>query len=111
MRNRAATREEFSRALIEFVTTLVRTRSKAPGTATPIDDSTLLFESGVIDSLGILELMAFVERSSGHPIPIHKVDVQFFGTVDRISQSFWREEQEGTDEPTIPALGARQNRD
>jgi hypothetical protein len=90
--DRAATREAFNRALVEFVTTLVRTRSRAPRTLASIDESTLLFESGLIDSLGILELLAFVEKSTGQPIPIHKVDVQCFGTVDRISRSFWREE-------------------
>jgi acyl carrier protein len=87
----ASSRDEFSQRLIVFVTTLVRRRTNGAGNtaAIEIDRSTPLFSTGLIDSLGILELMAFVEEATGTPVPIQKVDMRYFGTVDRISRSFW----------------------
>jgi acyl carrier protein len=56
-----------------------------------IDAATPLFETGVIDSLGIIDLLAFVEQTTGRPVPLRKVDMRFFGTIDRIADAFWRE--------------------
>jgi len=86
----AATRDVFDRALIDFVKKLVRTRTKAIDDAFEIDATTPLFETGLIDSLGVLELLAFLEAYTGRPIPIHRVDVAFFRTVECISRNFWR---------------------
>ena len=57
----------------------------------PVDATTPLFETGAIDSLGIIDLLAFVEEAIGEPIPMRKVDMRFFGTVDRITRAFWNE--------------------
>ena len=111
MRDPAATREAFNVALIEFVTTLVRSRTRAAGQAlVDIDESTPLFETGLIDSLGILELLAFVEKTLGTAVPLQKVDLEFFRTVDCISRSFWRDRREGAHGPTLSTVGAGQNR-
>ena len=111
MCDRPSTREAFNRALILFITDLVRRRSKATGkTFTEIDASTPLFESGLIDSLGILELLAFVEETIGSPIPILKIDMKFFATVDCISRSFWRDAREGEYGLAVPTVGASANR-
>ena len=90
----AITRDAFNRALIEFITRLVRTRKKAIDDAFELDASTPLFETGLIDSLGVLELLAFLEAHTGRAIPIHKVDVAFFRTVECISRNFWRGAEE-----------------
>jgi hypothetical protein len=83
------TREDFVRALIEFIQGPLIARHGVRSAS--IDASTPLFESGVIDSLGILDLLAFVERATGRPVPVRKVDMRFFGTVDRIAHAFWSE--------------------
>jgi acyl carrier protein len=58
---------------------------------------TPLFESGLVDSLAILELIAFVEEATGRSIPARQVRMQQFGTIDRICAAFWVEEGEAHD--------------
>jgi hypothetical protein len=70
--------------------------AQAAQPSTPIDVSTPLFETGVIDSLGIIDLLAFVETATGRPIPMRKVDMRFFGTVDRITRAFWNDREAPT---------------
>jgi len=94
VREDADTRDAFDRALIDFITRLVCTRTKAIDGAFELDASTPLFETGLIDSLGVLELLAFLEARTGRAIPIHKVDVAFFRTVECISHNFWRGAEE-----------------
>ena len=64
-----------------------------------VDRHTCLFESGLIDSLGILHLMAFVERTTGRKIPPRMVVMKHFRTVDAICQAFGHSpgEQRDTD--------------
>ena len=83
------TRDDFVHALIDFIDELVGARQGVG--AVNIDAATPLFQSAIIDSLGILDLLAFVERATGRPVPIRKVDMRFFGTVDRIANAFWSE--------------------
>jgi acyl carrier protein len=84
-------REAFAAALIAFIEGPLFARHGAARTPTTIDASTPLFETGVIDSLGIIDLLAFVETATGRPIPMRKVDMRFFGTVDRITRAFWED--------------------
>lgn len=91
---RRATREAFESDLIEFVTgVLLSTRTRASIVSAPVQRSTPLFETGIIDSLGIFDLIAFVEDATGSPIPLCKVDLKHFGSIERISGSFWCEEE------------------
>jgi acyl carrier protein len=84
----SGTREEFVRALVEFIQgPLFARHGVSPAN---IDAFTPLFESGAIDSLGIIDLLAFVEQATGTPVPLRKVDMRFFGTIDRIAHTFWR---------------------
>ena len=85
------TREAFKTALIEFIAGPLSVRRVGARHAIQIDGSTHLFETGIIDSLAILDLLLFVEGMTGRPIPVHKVDMKFFGTVDRICNSFWHQ--------------------
>jgi hypothetical protein len=82
-------RDEFKHALIDFIAGPLFLRHARPTGAIAIDGATPLFESGLIDSLGIVDLLGFVERAVGSPVPRRKVDMRYFGTVDRICQSFW----------------------
>ena len=92
---RPATRDAFESELLNFVNrSLAVTRHVASAQQTAIHRSTRLFESGVVDSLGILDLIAFVEEATGRTIPLRMIDLKHFGTVERISASFWRGKQD-----------------
>ena len=86
---RFATREAFARALLDFVNGPLCARHAR--SRMPVDQSTLLFDAGVIDSLGIIDLLAFVETGTGRTIPLKMIDMRYFGTVDRITCAFWVE--------------------
>lgn len=92
---RAATRDAFESELLDFVNrSLAVKRRVASAQYTAIHRSTRLFESGVVDSLGILDLIAFVEEATCRTIPMRMIDLKHFGTVGRISASFWRGKQD-----------------
>jgi acyl carrier protein len=57
-----------------------------------ITAETPLFAKGVIDSLGILELIAWTEVSTGRIVPDESIRMDNFGTVARIAQIFVPEE-------------------
>ena len=83
-----ATCEEFRSALLHFIN--VRLPELRELKFQPdVHRSTLLFESGPIDSLGILHLIAFVENATGRKIPTKMVTMQHFRTVDTICETFW----------------------
>ena len=85
---RAVDREVFSSALIGFIRgPLLRRHSRLAGPI-EVDRSTPLFETGIVDSLGIIDLLAFVEDSIGERIPLRKVDMRYFGSVERIVNTF-----------------------
>ena len=54
--------------------------------------STELFASGAIDSIKVLELIAFTERAIGRPVPDRAIRLDNFRSVDRIAIVFVREE-------------------
>ena len=83
-----ASQAQFKESLVDFI------NRKLPGLhelkAQPnVNGSTPLFESGLIDSLGILHLIAFVERATGRVIPTRMVVMKHFRTVDAIAETFW----------------------
>ena len=57
-----------------------------------ITADTPLFSRGVIDSLGILELIAWTEVNTGQIVPDESIRMDNFGTVARIARLFVREE-------------------
>ena len=70
-------------ALVAFVSReLVRDCSVA------IDADTPLFEDGLIDSLNILQLIAFVEARRGRAIPDREIVMDRFRTPRAIAESF-----------------------
>ena len=52
---------------------------------------TLLFESGRLDSLSILHLIARVEDLTGAPVPDHLVVMRHFQNVDAITAAFCKQ--------------------
>lgn len=83
------TREEFERALIDFIGGPLCASRGLTRQPVQLDANDPLFEMGIIDSLGIIDLLAFVEQATGRPVPLRKVDMKHFATVHRIAESFW----------------------
>jgi acyl carrier protein len=84
----AIDREAFARALIDFIRGPLLRRHTRHARPIELDGATPLFETGLVDSLGIIDLLAFVEESIGERIPMRKVDMRYFGSVDRIVNAF-----------------------
>ena len=53
-----------------------------------IDADTYLFDDGMVDSLGILRLIAFLEIEIGRPIADSEVVMEHFRTVRTIATTF-----------------------
>jgi acyl carrier protein len=49
-----------------------------------LDDNTELFTSGIIDSLGVMDLVSFVEGEIGCAIPPAEITLDNFNSVNRI---------------------------
>ncbi len=49
-----------------------------------IDETTLLISSGLIDSLSIVSLVAFIDKKFGVKIPDEKGTVENFETINKI---------------------------
>jgi acyl carrier protein len=80
----------FKRDLLRFINeVLPRTRGKSRERE-PVEvvESTPLFDSGLVDSLAIVQLIAFVERTTGREIPARMVVMKHFRTVLAICESF-----------------------
>jgi acyl carrier protein len=74
--------------LLLFINEALRRRGNTPSEAPVVDGSTPLFESGLIDSLAIVQLMAILERATGRSIPPRMVVMKHFRTVDAICETF-----------------------
>jgi len=78
----------FKDDLLHFINeVLPKTRGK-PREPMEVDGSTSLFESGLIDSLAIVQLIAFVERATGQGILPRMVVMKHFRSVDAICETF-----------------------
>jgi acyl carrier protein len=53
-----------------------------------VDPDTYLFDEGLVDSLGILRLIAFLELQIGRPIPDKEVMMEHFRSVRTIASRF-----------------------
>lgn len=56
-----------------------------------IDADTPLFSGGLINSIRILELIAWTERETGRPIPDAMIRMDNFHSARRIAEVFTRE--------------------
>ena len=73
--------------LTESLLTFVRD-DLLKGRRADVDPDTYLFEEGMVDSLGILRLIAFLELEIGRPIADHEVVMEHFRTVRTIGRTF-----------------------
>jgi acyl carrier protein len=69
--------------LLEFVR-----RDLLTAAAGPIDEDTYLFDEGLVDSLKILQLIAFIEVQTGTTIPDRDVVMENFRSVRTIARRF-----------------------
>lgn len=58
------------------------------GRGVPVDGDTPLFDDGLIDSLNILKLIAFLETRLGREIPDREIVMSRFRTLNTIAESF-----------------------
>jgi acyl carrier protein len=61
--------------------------------AGPIADDASLIEQGVIDSTGVLELIAFVEREFEIAVEDSEVHPDYFDSIERLSAFVQRKSQ------------------
>lgn len=47
-----------------------------------------LFQDGMIDSMKILDLIAFIEKTLRQKVPEEKMSMEFFGSINTIVNSF-----------------------
>jgi len=84
-----ASRAAFAAALRDYINEeLPRIHPKAKDHP-DVTAETLLFATGVIDSMAILHLIAFIERATGQGIPPEKIVMKYFQSIAAIAESFW----------------------
>lgn len=76
------TRESFAREMLTWINARV-----APAGVT-IHADTLLFAPGLMDSIRVLELIAYTELAIGSLIPDSRIRMDNFRTVERIADVF-----------------------
>ena len=62
----------------------------------PFATATPLFADGLIDSIRILEIIAWVEQAIGRQIPDAQIRMDNFFSVERIAEVFLGEDHHGT---------------
>ena len=78
---------QFEKQLSEFVQRLAGPRMRVTKTSG-------LFEEGILDSMKILDLIAFIESTLGIKVPDDKVVLQNFKSIHAITETFWKEKPE-----------------
>ena len=82
----------FEAALLKFVNAELLLRSNRT-----IDVDSALFEDGIIDSLKILHLLAFIESAIGRAIPDEEIVMKHFRTVRVMAERFAGEHRANED--------------
>jgi acyl carrier protein len=80
----SATAKEFQRDLVRFIQEL------APGHPRTIRSTTRLFESGVVDSYKVLDLISYLETRLRIPIPDERVTLENFRSIRAMTDAFWK---------------------
>jgi acyl carrier protein len=81
---------DFETALLRFINEVLPTLDRRGRSWSPVAADTPLFESGLLDSLSILHLIAQVEQLTGHSVPDHLVLMKHFRSVQAITSTFWK---------------------
>ena len=83
------TREAFACALRDFINVQLPRLDPKIQDSPNVTCDTPLFASGIIDSMAILHLIAFVEQTTGRPVPPEQVVMKHFQSVAAIAATFW----------------------
>lgn len=81
--------EDFTVHLLDFINHTLPRLDRRGRTWLAVSADTALFESGLLDSLSILHLMAAIEELTGRPVPDELVLMKHFQTVTAITDTFW----------------------
>ena len=82
--------EEFNAALLHFINEELPAMDRRGRTWIAVSVDTPLFESGLLDSLSILHLIARVEALTGRAVPDQLVVMKHFRTVEAMTATFWK---------------------
>ncbi len=64
----------------------LRRHLAAGSVKTPFDDGTDLFAAGLVDSLGVMDLVGLVEEQTGCAVPPAAITLENFGSIERIER-------------------------
>ena len=81
--------EAFETALLKFINEVLPKLDRRGRVWSPVSADTSLFESGLLDSLSILHLIAQLEQLTGSSVPDHLVVMKHFRTVQAMTATFW----------------------
>jgi acyl carrier protein len=84
-----ATAADFEARLLSFINETLPRLDRRGRTWEPVSSSTLLFATGLLDSLSILHLIAAVEELTGRAVPDQLVVMKYFQSVEAIIAAFW----------------------
>ena len=88
--NQLETADEFETCLLHFVNEVLPKLDRRGRVWEPVGTDTPLFESGLLDSLSILHLIARVEELTGGTVPDQLVVMKHFRTVAAMTAAFWK---------------------
>ena len=86
MSTHAAVMNEYSTKIKDFIITEVSPDLNLPG----LDDDQLLIDSGIIDSLGVLRILAFLDETFGIDLSDGEIKLENFRTVRTICEMIER---------------------
>lgn len=52
-----------------------------------LEDNELLFDSGIIDSIGFIELLAFIEKTFNISLDMSEITIEKFNTINNIVET------------------------
>ena len=82
-------RQEFELNLLTFLNHVLPGLDRQNRSYPPIEADTLLFETGIVDSLSILHLIGFLEHQTRRPIPDKMILPPNFRSPEAIVRAFW----------------------
>ena len=80
---------EFEARLLSFLNQVLPGLDRRGRSYPRIESSALLFETGIVDSLSILHLIAFIEAQIGRSIPDQMIIPPNFRSPNAIVREFW----------------------
>jgi acyl carrier protein len=81
----------------ETIRAFLRDRFRASIGSRPLDPDTPLFSSGIVDSFGVLELIAFLDDTFGVNIDPARHELAEFDTISKIAALVTRLQRPATD--------------